>query len=54
MLQVEENILKDAMQLLIRSPNPKQAVGLANYVFMNEVEAFTKTESILKKLDESN
>ena len=42
------------MQLLIRSPNVKQALGLANYVVINEIETFTKTESVLKKLDELN
>ena len=42
------------MQLMIRQPNAKQAVGLANFVLVNEVEAFSKTESVLKKLDETN
>ena len=51
---IEQGLLRDSMQLLISSPNLKQALGLANYVFFNEVEFFAKMDDLLKKLDVSN
>lgn len=53
-LKIDDSLIKDSMQLLIRSPNVKQAFGLANYVFINECECFSKQEEVLKKLDSSN
>jgi hypothetical protein len=40
--------------LLIRSPNALQALGLANYIFINEIASFYKQEDLVKKLDSSN
>ncbi|CDW82389.1 UNKNOWN [Stylonychia lemnae] len=53
-LNIDETIIKDSMQMLIRSPNARQALGLSNYVTVNECETFSKNESVLKKLDDSN
>ena len=41
-LIVEDDLIQESILLLVRSPNTRQALGLANYVFFNNVAAFTK------------
>ena len=41
-LSIDYSLLKDSIQVLIRSPNVKQALGLANFIFINENECFAK------------
>lgn len=51
MVNIEETLLKSVMNLLGERPNSEQTLGLAKYVFYNELELFSKLELELRKLD---
>ena len=53
-LPIDKELLKNSMILLSIRPNSEQTLGLANYVFYNEVEFFSQLPEELQLLDNQN
>ncbi|KEJ82377.1 hypothetical protein OXYTRIMIC_535 [Oxytricha trifallax] len=51
---IDQELLKNAMILLAQRPNSEQTLGLANYIFINEIEAFATLQEELVLLDRKN
>ena len=45
--QLNEKMLFESCMLLTKQPNVMQAVGLANYLFVNEVSSFALQEAMI-------
>ncbi|KEJ82837.1 hypothetical protein OXYTRIMIC_444 [Oxytricha trifallax] len=53
-IEIGQDLLKSSMLLLAQRPNTEQALGLSNYIFINEPQCLEKLQEEVFQLDKSN